>query len=384
MRHLSDTIARLSAMAGRNQADVARAAAIPDRLTDFSDFGSNPGALRARFYRPADLAPGAALVVVLHGCTQTAAAYDHGAGWSTLADRHGFALLFPEQQRANNANLCFNWFEPGDIARGRGEALSIHQMIGTLVARHGLDRQRIFITGLSAGGAMSCAMLAAYPEVFAAGAIIAGLPYGSARTIPEAFDRMRGHGNPGEAQLQTLLTSASRHAGPWPRLSVWHGSADRTVHLSNASAIVSQWRGVHRLPDAPSREETIDGHLRQVWQGRDGTDLIETYLIGGMGHGTPIAGDGIGTPGPYMLNAGISSTLHIARFWGLADAAVAQQTGRAIAIPEMTVAIPAEADKRSPRKPSTPMAETTAPETAVGTGVRKIIEDALRSAGLMK
>ena len=105
-------------------------------------------------------------------------------------------MLFPEQQRANNANLCFNWFVPEDIRRDSGEALSIRQMIEATVVAHGIDRRRIFVTGLSAGGAMASVMLATYPEIFAGGAIIAGLPYGSAATIPEAFDRMRGHGGP--------------------------------------------------------------------------------------------------------------------------------------------------------------------------------------------
>ena len=101
-----------------------------------------------------------ALVVVLHGCTQTAAGYDLGAGWSTLAERYGFVLLLPEQTPANNPKTCFNWFLPGDTARDRGEALSIRQMIEKTIGAHGVDRKRVFITGLSAGGAMTAAMLA--------------------------------------------------------------------------------------------------------------------------------------------------------------------------------------------------------------------------------
>ncbi|RVD47672.1 PHB depolymerase family esterase, partial [Mesorhizobium sp. M7A.F.Ca.ET.027.03.2.1] len=112
---------------------------------------------------PADLPDGAPLVVVLHGCTQNAAGYDRHSGWSQLADEGGFALLYPEQQRANNPNLCFNWFLPADTARDRGEVFSIRQMIETMVVAHGLDRKQIFVTGLSAGGAMAAAMIATYP-----------------------------------------------------------------------------------------------------------------------------------------------------------------------------------------------------------------------------
>ena len=83
---------------------------------------------------PPSLAASAALVVVLHGCTQDASGYDHGSGWSRLADEQGFVLLYPEQQRGNNANLCFNWFNPGDTQRDAGEALSIRQMVAMMVA----------------------------------------------------------------------------------------------------------------------------------------------------------------------------------------------------------------------------------------------------------
>ncbi|UCI18400.1 PHB depolymerase family esterase [Mesorhizobium sp. B2-1-8] len=115
-----------------------------------------------------------------------------------MADRRGFAVLFPEQQRSDNANLCFNWFIPDDTRRGSGEALSIRQMIEAVMVAQDSDRTRIFVTGLSAGGAMPAAMLATYPEVFAGGAILAGLPYGSATTLPQAFDRMSWRPN-GEA-----------------------------------------------------------------------------------------------------------------------------------------------------------------------------------------
>jgi poly(hydroxyalkanoate) depolymerase family esterase len=146
------------------------------RLSNMIRFGRNPGWLKARTYIPADLPRGAPLVVVLHGCGQSASEYNHGAGWSVLADRHGFALLFPEQQRSNNLYLAFNWFAAGHSRRNRGEARSIREMVEAIVITHGIDRRRIFITGLSAGGAMTSVMLATYPDVFAGGAIIAGCP----------------------------------------------------------------------------------------------------------------------------------------------------------------------------------------------------------------
>jgi poly(hydroxyalkanoate) depolymerase family esterase len=164
--------------------------AVPTCLEEVFGFGTNPGNLRMFTYLPRRLAPEPALVVVLHGCTQTAAGYDLGAGWSTLADRYGFALLVPEQLPSNNPKRCFNWFVADDTRRDRGEALSIRQMIETMVVDKGIDRRRVFVTGLSAGGAMTSVMLACYPEAFAGGAIIAGLPYGAATNVQEAFESM--------------------------------------------------------------------------------------------------------------------------------------------------------------------------------------------------
>src|SRR5262245_44278963 len=119
---------------------AVRAGNGPTRLREVFGFGSNPGNLRMFAYRPPTLAESPALVVVLHGCTQTAAGYDLGAGWSTLADRYGFVLLFAEQQQSNNPNRCFNWFQTGDIQRGKGEALSIRQMIERMASDTDIDR----------------------------------------------------------------------------------------------------------------------------------------------------------------------------------------------------------------------------------------------------
>ena len=120
-----------------------------DHLTETPQFGSNPGALRMFSFVPPGLQDGCPLVVVLHGCTQSAASYDLGAGWSTLAERFGFALLLPEQQRLNNPNGCFNWFQSGDIERGHGEAASIRQMVMTMVSNHGIHPARVFVTEAS-------------------------------------------------------------------------------------------------------------------------------------------------------------------------------------------------------------------------------------------
>src|SRR5712672_1894435 len=260
--------------------------AVPSPLVEIGQFGTNPGALRMFSFVPEHLQRAPALVVVLHGCGQTAAGYDLGAGWSTLAKRYGFALLMPEQQGANNANTCFNWFNPGDVARGRGEAASIRQMVARMVADHKIDSRRIYITGLSAGGAMTSVMLAVYPEVFAGGAIIAGLPFGIASNVREALGGMMQSTPRPAAKLGDLVRKASKHKGPWPKVSVWHGSADRTVNPGNANEIVKQWLDVHGLPETPMSEATVDGHPRQIWWNEEGETIIESYTITDMPHGT--------------------------------------------------------------------------------------------------
>ena len=164
----------------------------PSRLTELGPVRDNPGDLRGLCFVTEGAEGPMPLVVVLDGCTQTAEAYDHGSGWSTLAARYDFALLFPEQQRSNNAMLSFNWFSANDTKRGMGEAASIKSMIDTIKRDHAIDEARVFITGLSDAGAMTSAMLATYPEQFAAGAILAGLAYGCASGIAEALDCMGG------------------------------------------------------------------------------------------------------------------------------------------------------------------------------------------------
>ncbi|CCE08603.1 putative polyhydroxy-alkanoate/butyrate(PHA/PHB) depolymerase [Bradyrhizobium sp. STM 3843] len=292
-------------------------------LIEIDRFGSNPGRLKMFAYVPAQRQALLPLVVVLHGCGQSAAEFDLGAGWSTLAKHYGFALLLPEQQRANNPQRCFNWFDPEDIVRDQGEVGSIRQMIARMVADCAIDPRRIFITGLSAGGAMTMAMLANHPELFAAGAVIAGLPFGVARNVRDAILQMRMPQTRSASELGKLVRGNSRHRGPWPKLSVWHGTADHTVHPHNADEIVKQWLDLHRLPLAPMADVKVDGYPHQQWWNADGETVVESFTITDMAHGAPLglaANDKrYGKQGPFLLEAGISSSYHIAKFFGVTD-----------------------------------------------------------------
>ncbi|GGE34137.1 LpqC, poly [Agaricicola taiwanensis] len=334
------------------------------RLTEVRRFGSNPGALRMKCYVPAAALKSIPLVVVLHGCQQDAEAYDRGTGWTRLADAAGFAVLYPEQQAANNPKNCFSWFQPGDTRRGAGEALSIRQMIDAMVMRHDIDKDRVFITGLSAGGAMTSVMLATYPEVFAGGAIIAGLPYGAARTVQQAFEAMfKGANNSGK-ELGGWVRAASTHRGPWPRVSIWHGTADTTVVPSNARETLKQWLNVHSLPDIPSAEDRALGYRRRQWCDAEGKTLVEDWIIDDLPHGTPLdAQGGAEFAGPYLLDAGISSTWHIARFWDLT----------------------AEMPPSSAKSCGAPKRRHLSPAPEAGpSGVQATITKALKAAGLLR
>jgi poly(hydroxyalkanoate) depolymerase family esterase len=366
-------------------------------LVETTGFGSNPGGLRMFSFVPGKLQRVPGLVVVLHGCGQTAAGYDLGAGWSTLAKRYGFALLMPQQQPSNNVNGCFNWFNPEDTARESGEACSIRQMIARMVGDIGIDPHRIFVTGLSAGGAMTSVMLATYPEVFAGGAVIAGLPFGVATNVREALSGMFQSPSRPAGELGDLVRNASNHKGPWPKLSVWHGSADRTVNPANANEIVKQWLDVHDLPSVPMSEATVDGYPRQVWWNEDGETIIESYTITDMAHGTPLGtadnDERYGAQGAFLIEAGISSSYHIANFFGLTEwirppkMAAASKASKELAkmIPVLTPApAPDLAAVLWPRTTLNRRPEPPHQPRRGGIDVGSVITRALTAAGLMK
>lgn len=378
MRRLGPTVARLHSMRRASLAAMAHLdtlGAAPGRLAEMTGFGTNPGALVARIHVPQSLPKGAPLVVVLHGCTQNGALYDRGSGWSELAERHGFAVLFPEQTRANNHNLCFNWYQASDRRRGQGEPASIAQMVRHMVATYDLDASRVFVNGLSAGGAMAAVMLATHPEMFAGGAIIAGLPFGVAEGVPEALERMRGQGMPSRRALASRITNASDHGGPWPTLSVWHGTSDSLVVPANADVIVDQWRDRIGLAGVDGVVDRLDGHRRTTWRDATGRAVIERIDVAGMGHGTPLATRGktsCGKAGAHMLEAGICSTSRIAGFWGLTAKAARPDTLKAPRVVPVTARKAAAKPRK--RAVATPRAK----------GIGAVIEQALRAAGLMR
>ncbi len=381
LRHLPK-LDKIAGLRGFHRSSGAGVAHSP--LIETSSFGSNPGNLRMYSFVPEGISSKSGLVVVLHGCTQNARGYDAGAGWSTLAERYGFALLMPEQKTQNNANGCFNWFNPEDTTRGSGEALSIRHMIDHIVRKHRIDPHRIFVTGLSAGGAMTSVMLATYPEVFAGGAIIAGLPYGIATNLKEALNGMFQAPYRSRRELGDLVRRASPHKGPWPKLSIWHGSADRTVSPVNADEIIKQWLDVHGLPLSPMSEDVIDGHPHKTWRNSEGQTAVELFTITNMAHGTPLgiaeSGERFGAEGAFLIEAGISSSFHIANFFGLTG-----EIHKARETSATTKAAALEGVRSNQKKQSSAGGFGPRSRGRVGgIDVNAVITRALTAAGLMK
>ena len=224
----------------------------------------------------------------------------------------------------------------------RGEARSIRQMVEKISSDLNTDRRSIFITGLSAGGAMTNVMLATYPEIFAAGGIIAGLPYGVASNIDEALHCMCPGSERTAEDLGDRVRAASSHTAQWPRVSVWHGDADNTVTSLNSSETVKQWLNVHGLSNQPTFIDDQNGCRRQVWCDGSGKGRVERYDIAGMQHGTPLepGGEGskCGVSGSYFLDVGVSSSWLLAKFCGLLDDA-AQGPPTAISTSEESLAL---------------------------------------------
>jgi poly(hydroxyalkanoate) depolymerase family esterase len=394
MQGLGDTTAMLKRMRSAGVLNLSPTSTLGS-LAETKTFGPNPGALRMFTHTPVGVPKMAPLVVVLHGCTQTADGHAVSGGWIELADRLGFVVLAPEQTAANNPNRCFNWFSPNDIKRGKGEAASIASMVGAAVDAHHLDSQRVFITGLSAGGAMTAVMLATYPDLFAGAAIVAGLPYGLAGNVQEAMSTMRGGGDREGKRLGALVSRATRAPRGPLRLSIWHGEADLMVSPENGRSLARQWAAALELPDEPDRTDQLGERARSSWGGKTpGASVIELNMIHGLGHGTPLATrgkDAVGTVAPFMLEAGVSSTLEIAGLWGLEKTAgyVASTNDRSARNPKARVRTGVKgrrssARRRPARRPELGEQVIGAIEKHVSPQVQAVIAKALRAAGLMR
>lgn len=316
---------------------------------EVTSFGSNPGNLKMFVYIPEEVVENTPLVVSLHGCRQDAAIYSRN-GWREMADYYGFYVLFPQQPggflTGNNPLSCFNWFEPGDTKRNSGEAQSIKSMVDTMLTTYSIDQERVFIEGLSAGGYMTAVMLAAYPEVFKGGAINAGGPSYCASNSGDAFQCMNPGVNRSPEDWARLVKNQgySGFTGPWPKVSIWHGTTDPTVAPLNQEELVEQWTSVHGVDMTPDKSENVSGYPHREYHDSGGNVLVESWSITGMGHATPVDPDfsqthGCGGESDYIKDKNICAVYHIAQFWGLGK--------RDTAPPKVVIVSPSEGQRIS-------------------------------------
>jgi poly(hydroxyalkanoate) depolymerase family esterase len=250
-----------------------------------------------------------ALLVMLHGGTQDADDFAAGTRMNALAEEHGFIVAYPSQSKAANASLCWNWFTPENQMRGRGEPAIIAGITSEIISEYALDPARVFVAGLSAGGAMAAVMGATYPDLYAAVGIHSGLPYRSAADLPSAFAAMRG--NAGAGGRRSGKSRGSGDKNPRIRTIVFHGDADNIVHPSNAANMVKAERTGESVERAEARHAAIRAHTRTVTRNKTGAVVVEQWLIHGSGH----AWSGGSPDGTYTDPHGPDASREILRFF---------------------------------------------------------------------
>ena len=246
---------------------------------------------------------------MLHGGTQGPDDFAAGTRMNALAEEHGFLVAYPSQCKSANPSLCWNWFKPEDQMRGAGEPSIIAGITDEIVSAYDIDRQRVFVAGLSAGGAMAGVMAATYPDVYAAVGVHSGLPYRSATDVTSAFAAMRG--DPGLQRRPRKTRRDSDHALR-VRTIVFHGDADHIVHPSNAGRIVeAQAKGGDSVESVKARSSASRSYTRAVTRDKTGTAVVEHWLIHGSGH----AWSGGSADGTYTDPHGPDASRAMLRFF---------------------------------------------------------------------
>ena len=282
---------------------------IPDGALFLSrSYACSAGSRNYKLYVP-QRQPGGrrALLIMLHGGTQDADNFAAGTRMNALAEKHGFLVAYPVQSRSANASLCWNWFKPEDQIRDAGEPCIIAGITNEIISEFEIDPRRVFIAGLSAGGAMAAVMGATYPELYVAVGIHSGLPYQCATDLPSAFSAMRG--DTGRKRRKSRANLSSDHSLRTPTI-IFHGVADHIVHPSNAAKMVE---ALARTGDTTVRVMVPSGRTctHAVTRDPTGTIMIEQWLIHGSGH----AWSGGSLDGTYTDPRGPDASSEMLRFF---------------------------------------------------------------------
>ena len=309
-RRLGDVLSALS-RARSALPRTALAPETPEKETFDNRFSSRnyhcaAGSLNYRLYVPDDRTKHeAALVLMLHGCTQDPEDFALGTRMNAMADEFGLIVAYPRQPRRANPSCCWNWFDKRHQLRGAGEPAKLAGLAKALADEFGVKQERIFAAGLSAGGAMAEVLAATYPDVFEAIGVHSGLPYRAASDVPSAFAAMKGNviAENGRLNADDAIS----------RKIIFHGGSDRTVHPANAERILEQTRrGSGVLKQIDLDWEVDNGRVnRTVLQGEDGRAVLEYWRVEDGGHAW-FGGD---SRGSYTQNVGFDASRVMVRFF---------------------------------------------------------------------
>jgi len=288
----------------REAPQAPRAADTPATPGSFIAGSSGSGTAR-RDYKlyipPMDSERPLPLVVMLHGCTQDPDDFARGTAMNDAALARGFYVLYPAQSRKANPQGCWNWFKHSHQQRDRGEPAMIAAMTREVMAQHSIDPIRVYVAGLSAGGAMAAILGSTYPDLYAAVGVHSGLAAGSAADLPGALSAMRG-----------AATGSAGAAHGVPTI-VFHGDADATVHPANGEQVIAACAGgastvqTHQVPSGNTRACTRRVHLDPA----DGRVLAEHWVV----HGAPHAWSGGSSRGSYTDSSGPDASAEMVRFF---------------------------------------------------------------------
>jgi poly(hydroxyalkanoate) depolymerase family esterase len=270
------------------------------------EFANAAGSRKYKLFVPASYNGEAmALVVMLHGCTQSPDDFAVGTRMNELAEAQGFFVAYPGQATSANVSKCWNWFNPADQQRGLGEPSIIAGITQQIMGEFSVLPRKVYIAGISAGGAMAAIMGAAYPEIYAAVGVHSGLASGAASDFASAMAAMRRGGT-------RHVESAG--ARPIPTI-VFHGDKDATVNIANAAQVIAQAKG-----NAVLRSDVVEGqsaggmkYTRTTQSTEDGRPVLEEWVLRGAGH----AWSGGSAAGSFTLPAGPDASREMLRFFNL-------------------------------------------------------------------
>jgi poly(hydroxyalkanoate) depolymerase family esterase len=265
---------------------------------------SAPAGTRAyKLYIPESYAGQAMpLVVMLHGCKQNPDDFAAGTGMNALAEEQGFLVAYPAQAKKANGSNCWNWFQSGDQVRERGEPAIIAEITREIMRTYKVDASRVYVAGLSAGGAMAAILSSAYPELYAAAGVHSGLPIGAAHDVPSAFAAMqKGAEKTGTASTVNIP------------VIVFHGDSDKTVHPDNGHAVLAQRTGPQAPAATVAKGSAPNGksYTRAVHRDAAGQPVAEHWTVHGSGH----AWSGGSRRGSYTDPQGPDASREMLRFF---------------------------------------------------------------------